>query len=174
MPKSRAWCLALIVVSCQTENFAPVVSIPENIEPYVETFIQEAAARGKNIQIDNLVIHYSGSLGATCGQCNSTDLTSAIQRIIDITENSTCWNNDQEFEALVFHELGHCVLGRVHNEELLPNAAPKSLMIANQLDVYSPCVYDLGGGTPCNKLDRRQYYLDELFDPATPVPDWAN
>ena len=75
-------------------------------------------------------------------------------------------------EVLIFHELGHCVLGRLHQNDYLPNGDPKSLMIQNELDQYA-CVYDLSGDNDCNNLFKREYYLDELFDPTTPTPDWA-
>ena len=52
-------------------------------------------------------------------------------------------------EALILHELGHCVLGRGHNDELFPDGREKSLMNSYLLRdrVYGP---------------NREYYLKEL------------
>ena len=42
----------------------------------------------------------------------------------------------------------------------------------DDLTLYSPCAYPIDDS--CNQLYKRDYYLDELFDPATPVPGWGN
>ena len=44
-------------------------------------------------------------------------------------------------------------------------------MYPNDITLYSPCVYAIGD--TCNKLYRKAYYVNELFDAATPVPDWG-
>ena len=45
-------------------------------------------------------------------------------------------------------------------------------MYPDDLTLYSPCAYPIDDS--CNQLYKRDYYLDELFDPATPVPGWEN
>ncbi len=94
-----------------------------------------------------------------------------VQKIISVNPRY-CWENNYQKEALLFHEMGHCFLGRPDNNELLPSGDPKSLMVAGDINVYSPCVYQIDP-EPCNNLPRRSYYIDELFDPNTPLPDWG-
>jgi hypothetical protein len=45
-------------------------------------------------------------------------------------------------------------------------------MSGEAIDQYA-CVFDLDGNNNCNNLFKKEYYLDELFDPATQAPDWA-
>ena len=166
--------LGMMSPGCETEEaFTPVYDVPDEFQPHVEQFVIEANTRGLEMQIDNLIIRYDSSLDlSVCATCNSNSLTENIQKIVLINKNNKCWNNDSQLEALIFHELGHCILGRPHTSELLPNGDPKSLMIANNISVYATCEYDIGGGD-CDQTYKREYYLDELFDEDTPVPDWA-
>ena len=60
---------------------------------------------------------------------------------------------------------GHAILDRVHKEERLPNSAWASMMQGS-----TGFGYTLYGE---NSLDKRDYYVDELFDQNAPVPDWA-
>src|ERR1700674_327098 len=108
--------LFAIVVSCsKPRNFVPVYSVPAAFQPYVDTFIKEAARRGHFYKIDNLIIQYDKVIDSDyCGQCNSRSLAADIQKIISINPEIQCSNYAQEFEDLLFHELGHCILGRGH------------------------------------------------------------
>jgi len=147
----------------------------EEFQPIVQTFIAEAALRGRSIEVNNLIIQYDANLEAgVCGRCNSNKLNEQIQKIISINPTKSCWSTSQEKEALFFHELGHCLLGRLHNNDLLPNGDPKSIMVENNRSTYNGCVYQFGEEDDCNILYKREYYLDELFDENTPTPEWAN
>jgi hypothetical protein len=108
-----------------------------------------------------------------CGEC--LHIKNGGQRKIIIVQNSYCWLDaaTQNREALVFHELGHCLLVRNHREDKLPSGAMSSIMHSQNNGPYSPCVYDLGGDGDCDKTARRSYYVNELFDPSTPVPEWG-
>ncbi len=164
----------ILLLGCSKEpDFEPEYNVPDNIQPIVSRFLQEAAQRGFSYEISNLIVRYDAELPAPfCGQCNSSDLNPRIQKIISINQNLQCWFSAEEFEALIFHELGHCFLGRLHDNSLLPNGDPKSLMMESNFSVYSPCIYPIGD-EPCNFLFKRPYYLDELFDQGTPVPEWG-
>jgi hypothetical protein len=156
-----------------TPEFRPTYNVPEEWQPLIDTFIQEARHRGHSYVIENLIIRYDEALSdPVCGQCNDARKEALVQKIISINPKATCWTNNQELEALIFHELGHCVLGRAHLNALLPNGDPKSMMISDDNTVYAPCQYDIGG-QPCDRAFKRDYYLDELFDLNTPVPAWA-
>ncbi len=63
----------------------------------------------------------------------------------------------------MFHELGHAILGRWHQNEQLSNGDFKTMMFArNQFGLYNEF-------TP----ERRAYCLNDLFNPETPAPIWA-
>lgn len=166
-------CFILICLGCSKDEDELIYNVPEEFQPIVEKFLEEASVRGFNYEITNLIITYSDELDIKyCGTCNSNIVNMSTQKIISIN-TSICWTNDLQKEALVFHELGHCFLGRDHDASLLPNGDPKSMMIEDDISVYSPCVYAFGDTDKCNFVFKREYYLDELFDEKTPIPDWA-
>ena len=142
------------------------------LSPYVESFIAEAAKRGHIIEKKNLIAQFNkASDGLLCGSCNSVSSEPGIQKIVSIYNVNPCWFNDQELETLIFHELGHCILGRVHKPDTLVNGDPSSIMVPNNLALYSPCSYPIGN-QPCDMSFKREYYINELFDPNTSAPTW--
>ncbi len=64
------------------------------------------------------------------------------------------WNHADacDKEALLFHELGHCILLRAHKSARLPNGMPKSIM--HPYETFSCSVYQ----------PNFQYFMRELFD----------
>ncbi len=166
--------LVLMLGCSKEDDFKPVYNVPVDLQFFVDSFINEAASRGFVFEINNLIIEYDASLSSPyCGQCNSNAPNTEVQKVIKINPNIVCWFSDQEQEAFFFHELGHCFLGRLHDDSLLPNGDPKSMMVASNLTVYAPCLYQVDLEL-CNNTFKRSYYLDELFDESTPVPDWAD
>lgn len=173
--KNIAIVLLLISWSCsKDEDFVALYDVEPEYESMVELFVQEAASRGVVLTINNLILKSDDNLDPElCGLCNSLGDPAQLQKEVTINRGRGCWENPQELEALVFHELGHCVLGRGHLTDTLPNGDPKSMMINANLTVYAPCRYVFGQAEDCNNVHKRDYYLDELFDPNTAVPDWA-
>lgn len=164
----------LLFLQCKKEEtFEPVLEIHSDFQPLVDLFVTEALQRGINIRIDNLILQYDNSIGQNlCGECNSLADPGQVQKEIRVNPYK-CWEFSQELEALIFHELGHCLLLRQHLPDTLPNGDPKSLMVEGDLTVYAPCKFVLDDPANCNNLHKREYYIDELFKPETPVPDWA-
>ena len=165
----------LLLAACdRNDDFKPVYDVPADIQPFIDSFIHEASLRGVEITITNLIVTYDDNpSNAVCGSCNSSASVSDIQKIVTLKSGAPCWIEPPELEALVFHELGHCVLGRLHLSDQLPNGDPKSLMVENNVGLYAPCLYPIEN-EPCDNFFKREYYLDELFNPDTAVPDWAD
>ena len=68
---------------------------------------------------------------------------------------------DTEKEVLIFHELGHCVLNRDHDEDIiLEYEIPKSIMY--------PVIFD----SPYK--NNRSYYVDELKNSKILFTDYLN
>ena len=168
--------IALLVLGgCnRDDDFKPVYEVPEEVQPLIDAFIQEASLRGVSITITNLIVTYDDNpASAVCGSCNSSAPPTDVQKTITLNSKAPCWIEPLELETLLFHELGHCVLGRSHLGDLLPNGDPKSIMIENNVGLYAPCLYPIDG-EPCDNTFKRDYYLDELFNENTAVPDWAD
>ncbi len=173
IPKALRYCALMILVGCSVfeKDDEPARDFMAEILGHAATFQQEAAARG--ILVDSMMaliqfktaeeVIYEGR--SLCGFAPWYDDPETGEPTITIVTSETCWvdRSEQDNEALVLHELGHMVLDRGHRDELLPNNSRSSIMVGS----------NLGGLYVGNALSRRSYYIDELFDAATPVPDWA-
>ena len=129
----------------------------DNVDPalwkFFSTFEKEAHLRGLSYDLnEEQVIGLIVNLNAdhVAGQCNYNS-EQPNQVIID----RTFWDNSSELwkELVVFHELGHCVLGRSHLETAFLDGICKSIMRSGS----GPCIDNYNGLT-------REYYVDELFE----------
>jgi len=169
-----AACL-IMLFGCKKDpkKVQTVYDVPAEFQPLVSKFLKEAAQHGQSFSITNLIIKYDSTVVASyCAVCNSISTDPSVQKIISVNPKLRCYHNSYEQETLFFHELGHCVLNRPHDNNKLPNGDPKSIMVPANIDLYGPCQYPIGGTCPDNSF-KRAYYIDELFNESTPVPAWA-
>lgn len=160
-------CCVCLFSSCR-KNKTKDRLVDPGLEVYVSRFFEEAALRNVAISDDNLEVVFKDlTAEGVCGlgffKFEGTDL-----RRVEISDNLFCWDIQDEFgrESLVFHELGHAILKRTHRDAKLPSGLPADLMCdGNVCDIFD--FYDK------YTLGKRAYYLDELFNPATPVPIWG-
>lgn len=148
-------------------------SVPADVEPYVKSFREEAIKRNVSVSTDNLVITFgTAQKEDICGQCT---LETGKTPQITLNNDAFCWQqaSQNERECLVFHELAHCLLKRGHKADRFPTGTYVSLMNPDNVAVYATCHYPIGG-EECDKRPRRDYYINELFDPNTPTPSWGN
>lgn len=121
--------------------------------PYVDKFIADSVIVREPVKIDNLIIHFAdlSKNPNTLGQC-----TVGMGTVPTIEIDFKHWGSLEEATrvALLYHELGHCVLGLSHTEN------PNSIMYPYILDpdfftnFYSTLVQD-------------------LFDAAIPAPEYV-
>ncbi len=127
----------------------------ERLHSYFETFENEAKARGVEIDLNETTV--TGTIepiegNGVAGQCSRPNILTN-----DITIDETFLNsNASELlkELVIFHELGHCFLQRVHREDAYPTGACISIMrsgVEDCRDNYTSAF--------------RATYIDELFDP---------
>lgn len=160
--------VALLIAACSKEPIE-VLEVPAIVQPYVDEFEAEAAARGYDIEINNLIVEFESDLSSQSGEeaagiCRYPTRGEPVPHIKLDTTSYNWQNNEYHREALIFHELGHCILDRrVHTNKLLPNGNFSSIMRATGEQLY---------GGRLNNF-KRTYYLDELFDSTTVAPDWA-
>lgn len=144
--------LLLLLVSCD-DLFDGGEGVDEELQPYIDAFVDEAASRDIAIDFDSIQI--SAQLmfirqRGVAGLCRrNQDPTNAIEI------SSSYWSRATELERefVVFHELGHCYLGREHTEREHEDGTCFSIMAS-------------GTGT-CeeNYTDQtREEYIDELFN----------
>lgn len=168
MRKSKLYIIAFFLLNLGLFNACKhdkMVIIPASIQPYVDDFIQQAADRGIELSIEDLVILFEDDLEvdniSAAGLCQRGGGSPTIK--LDTT--SVNWTiNLASREQLVFHELGHCVLNRPHINEKLPNENYRSIMRASGEQLY---------GLEYSKF-KRNYYLDELFNEEASAPSWTD
>ena len=167
--------LLLVLIGCHRQSESPhepVYTVPDEFVPFVEQFKAEAQQRGNILPANDLIIKF----GKTSAEniCGESLLQTNQTPVITISIDPTCWQKayKEAKEALIFHELGHSWLGRAHRNDKLPDGSYASLMNFDDVTIYATCQYPIGD-SPCDKRSRRTYYIDELFDPNTPIPAWA-
>ncbi len=172
--------LFFCITGCRDQEINQFI-IDERALPYVDNFFKEATKRAVSVPRENLILEFTDQITKEhCGECIKPKNGRKGQRKILIAMNKECWESqpEQNKEALIFHELGHCLLNRGHNDELFPSGAPHSIMTTVLDGPYQPC-YAVIDDSPeaikkCNRTIRRAYYIDELLGiPAEQTPDWG-
>lgn len=172
--------IALCCVNCSTtdtnnsnNNNTPILSINVSPQflPYYNSFIEEMQSRGLDfstrsisvVGVDQLSTPNSGQYCAY-GYPNFNGLGQAR---VEVISNYHCWDkrSETEKENLMYHEFGHALLNKNHFSAFMPNGSLKSLMCTEVCSNYR--VYNI------YQTEQRSYYLDELADPSTPIPNWA-
>ncbi len=152
-----------LLFGCKKDKIEYIVD--SDFEEYVQRFINEAAARGVEIDFSDtgLLIEYSDRIvdGAS-GYCYLGE----HHIVIDKSEWTALTDTQKEY--LLFHELGHCELDRRHKNDQFENLLWESLMrgdplVGTQQNIPVP-YYGF----------RKNYYRDELFNQNTSAPDWSN
>lgn len=136
--------------------------VNSDFEPYVIRFEQEAKLRGDtlNLRKRGLIVEFGNLKDNVAGLCH-------YGNPIRIEIDREYWERmgkyagaEQVREELIFHEMGHGILGRKHLNSTLSNGEWKSIMCGgDKIDERSWNVNYRGM--------RRAYYLDELFREST-------
>jgi hypothetical protein len=129
--------------------------IDSKLNKYIVSFKMEAISRGIEIDDSRLKL----SFGPTNGAAAVTD-----HSLSSITIDSTTINWRVNPEEVIYHEFGHLFLHRGHDDatliDTINNIAPKSLMSTKASVTYTRII------------SRRDYYIDELFNPKASKPKW--
>ena len=127
--------------------------VDEALWPYFADFEKEAELRGINVNLRRERI--SGEIArlhddGVAGECSYSSFFPN-----EVTIDTEFWNNasDRAREFVVFHELGHCSLGREHREAAFSNGICRSIMRSGLGDCFDNY-----------RTSTRTTYLNELFD----------
>ncbi len=145
-------------MACQPENSfvaeetTDFDDVDNGLQSYFNSFENEARMRGQEIDLSeyNLTasieeIHEDGVAG-TCSFGSNIPNTIVIDRQFWIN------SSPNRREMVVFHELGHCVLGQGHRDDQNQNGICLSIMNSG-----------LAGCSVAYNSQNKDYYLDELF-----------
>lgn len=160
----RLLILAVVLLTgCGTASKQQSPSLGQ-FSTLVNQFVSDAAAHGKTVDASHLVIQVHTFPSTTTvvnqtatetdtetesvnGQCNYDSINGPTVWISDVVASTY---GPESLEAVVYHELGHCLLQRDHTNGLDSSGNPISIMY------YST----LPGGT---YYAAREAYLVELF-----------
>ena len=156
---------SFVFFACQKDSSFPQIlenepivensDIQADLQDYFDRFEAAAQARGIDLQLADL--NLTGRIeeideNNVAGQC-SYGSNHPSEIVIDASFWS--WASENLKEMVVFHELGHCVLHRGHEEGQFQNGACRSIMRSGT----ESCLDNYHSQT-------REYYLDELFSEA--------
>ena len=126
--------------------------VDSDLWKYYAEFEYQAELRGLSFDLNNLDVSGEISEIRDAGVAGSCEYGSAINN--HVTIDKTFWNRSRELdrEFVVFHELGHCVLYRDHDESQNQNGFCLSIMRSG-----------LNGCRDAYTSENKAYYIDELF-----------
>lgn len=131
----------LFLVACEK----PPYQEPE-LKQMANKVLYEGAKRGKYYSVDWIGFKYANLGGGTVGLCRK----SSSKRTIYV--DHSFWLYKEEYrEQLIAHELGHCLLDKGHDDSVMYQVIPKTLM---HTYVINASVYKY----------YRTYYFDQLFN----------
>jgi Zn-dependent protease with chaperone function len=135
-----------------SQSHTNVVAIETQFQPVVDAFTAASKAQGSPVAITDLIIQSTPDFptDSEMGVCTQETGTTPTIQISQPLWDSLDADGQQE---LLFHELGHCVLNRVH-DTVLNNGVPVSVM--------SPVFF----GSALYDANKAQY-LQELFTQPT-------
>ena len=134
--------LSLTVLVCLGCYRPQGLEIHDDFKDYHSAFYNSARLNGKTLPIKSIVIRYAetGELPQNeMGRCSIGYGPKPLIRI-----NASYWNAVSYWDRreLIFHELGHCVLGLSHNDTMI-GWQPVSIMHTYHLGTsyYGPLTY---------------------------------
>ena len=158
--------ILLIFSSCKdTDEYR----VDAEFDDYLQRFLTQASLHGRNFDLHHtgLIIEF-GQLSENIA--GLTHYENPIRIQIDKTywsQISSSANADLIKEELIFHELGHGLLGRNHLNTTLENGDWKSIMCGGSKVNNRPWNINYKGM-------RRTYYINELFDKNIGLPDFSS
>lgn len=153
-----------------------VFSVDSQLMPYYQSFIADGKARGRDYTTNNLVVRLStmsaqevqeeivGYCKIEADQRMISPWESELKVVPTVTISKEFFLSASE-EArinLIYHELGHCVLKRNHDESMTEYGYPKSFM-------YPNVIFNPDGVAPSWSAMISAYFKNELFNPTTPA-----
>lgn len=146
---------SLFLQSCaEKKEKKDLYQVSNEFSGFVQTFESTSAGLGQDMTINDLVLEFGStpSMNET-GVCEITEGETPR-----VTINERIWTNLtlMDRQEVIFHELGHCVLRRKHQEGTVTvggywGTIPNSIMYPYRIpgSIYEP---------------NQEYYDEELFD----------
>lgn len=159
--------LACLLLGCNKELPlpSPQVSIDPMLQPYVNRFVADAASVGRTIDITNLIVQFapdlgSDSLGETVGDCMVQYYEGNVYGTPTILIDRPFFEGTDEWSrhTVMYHEMGHCVLFRVHRFDWLSIYGPDLVEHSIAASIMWPYVI-----ASADAQMFENYYISEMF-----------
>ncbi len=126
---------SLISIFCACKNeLIELITYPDvsqELCPFFQSFEEEAAKRGLVVDLKNSGVkgRLTNIYGSIVGICSNYSVK-------EILIDQNFWERSSQLskELIVFHELGHCYLNKVHNNQVTANGTCGSIMRSGQGD----------------------------------------
>ena len=158
--------ITLLLTNCAPKSHTPILSIPEKYQEIYSRFLDDAKAQGVSLNITDLIIQDADLYSAQeNGKCTVTTNETPVISVNNNPNSPFYWDGatDPIRENLLYHELGHCILYRMHDFNMnLINIGgdltyiPESIMTPYLIDPYT-------------YLQVRDQYIEELFKNKTNI-----
>jgi hypothetical protein len=116
-------------------------------QPFYEQFKSLGATYGAQFVTNSVTFSFGSFFGSTIGMCR---FSSSGKNHVELSKSHWERGPDTFREMLMFHELGHCLLGRGHKNSRHSSGRPESLMNSFLFDQKT-------------YLANRDQYLKELY-----------
>lgn len=140
-------------------DLAPVDFSQLEYGDYLQRFNDKAVEKGLDIEQElaqlTVDVTYSYAENEICNN------------VLLLSEDYEIFFGQNYIEQILFHQIAHCVLGREHTDEKLPNGEWKSIMRNKPYLGNEAQSIDYNG-------QKKEYYLEELFDETTNAADYFN
>lgn len=160
----------LFLIGCGTTPAPHYFVETQEMQDILDDFLDDSIEyTGRTYRLSHFEIKFDSNMPSkVLGHCNKKQITDVDFNYIDfihtlntkkITLNKKIWENASNFrrKVMLYHELGHCLLYREHNNNLMPvTYYPESIMYPETAGNNSPELRYM--------LNNWDYYLDELFN----------
>lgn len=154
--------LLILIASCGKPKEAEIIGgavTVEDFEVYEDEFYDRMTTAGIAIPTQELFFEVRKDMSGTIlGSCSSrfNHSTLVFDRVVQINYYYWIRLPIADREELIFHELGHCVLNRAHNDTLDGSGVPVSIMNSTHLG-------------QAKYLAQYSSYIQELFNVSAPL-----
>lgn len=153
IPMKKIFLLVSIIITMSSCFYSGMDDDYSYIQPeiklHVDSFLKEGEKRNVFVDTYSLKISFGKNKSGVAG------LSYSINNSIIIDSTSFDWKNNPE--QLIYHELGHLLLHRGHNNEYI------DFKIASIMNAHELPRYQITMPPGIELYFSRSYYLDELF-----------
>lgn len=146
---SRLFIILFLLSEC---SHIQRYEVPSSVQPHINKFQEEGKKQHLDIRITNLIVQFESLERPTIGECYDENWSNGSPKLV---LDPDYWKTafPLERETLIFHELGHCYLGRDHDDTILSTGIHKSLMSSTLIPTKE-------------YKSNKDYYSKELFENA--------